>query len=590
MTSGLRASPWLRIPLITASPGPKPRFHELEQRRERAARRVPRKRDPAKTPEPFVERGRRRRGCRSFVVQRHAPAGSTTTSGSSATARSPRGRCRRGSRSSPARVRSPSTSRTTRSTTRPSRARSRRASTAPARSRSGTRGTYELVEEKRDGGLTVRLHGERLEGTWTLVPAKLDGDEKNWLLVRKRGRGRGCASATTTGRCSRRPPRGCRRATGWAVRDQVGRLPRARLRPRRRREARSAATATTSPAASRAVARALAAGGAQPGVRRRRRGVRARRARAARASPRCSRASRHARSSTTVFDVLEIDGEPVVELPLEERRRRLERLLDPRRKRRAAVGGVRRRRGAPRGGDGAGPRGRDGEEARLALRRGQADARLAEDQDPRPAGVRHLRLDARAGPPRGRASARSCSACSATASSLGRQLRHRLHASATSTSCLRSSEPLRRDASPFAAVPKMPKVRKGDVTWVEPRLVCEVEFAEWTHDGHLRAPHVPGAARRQAGRRGRPRGRRTSASSRTSTRCSGRTRGSRRATSSTTTARSRPCSSRTCAGGRSRCAAIPTGRSARRSSRRTRRRTCRSGSRASTPTSSTPPS
>ncbi len=30
------------------------------------------------------------------------------------------------------------------------------------------RGTYELVEAKRDGGLTVRLHGEKLEGLWTL--------------------------------------------------------------------------------------------------------------------------------------------------------------------------------------------------------------------------------------------------------------------------------------------------------------------------------------------------------------------------------------------------------------------------------------
>src|SRR5262245_34386744 len=47
-------------------------------------------------------------------------------------------------------------------------------------------GTYELVEEKPDGGLTVRLHGERLEGTWTLVPAHLSGEEKNWLLLRKR--------------------------------------------------------------------------------------------------------------------------------------------------------------------------------------------------------------------------------------------------------------------------------------------------------------------------------------------------------------------------------------------------------------------
>ena len=47
-------------------------------------------------------------------------------------------------------------------------------------------GTYELVEEKRDGGLTVRLHGDRLDGTWALVPAKLSGDEKNWLIIRKR--------------------------------------------------------------------------------------------------------------------------------------------------------------------------------------------------------------------------------------------------------------------------------------------------------------------------------------------------------------------------------------------------------------------
>src|SRR2546421_2512600 len=47
-------------------------------------------------------------------------------------------------------------------------------------------GAYELVEEKKDGGLTVRLHGKRLDGTWTLVPAKLDGDPKNWLLLKKR--------------------------------------------------------------------------------------------------------------------------------------------------------------------------------------------------------------------------------------------------------------------------------------------------------------------------------------------------------------------------------------------------------------------
>ena len=52
--------------------------------------------------------------------------------------------------------------------------------------------------------------------------------------------------------------------------------------------------------------------------------------------------------------------------------------------------------------------------------------------------------------------------------------------------------PLERADSPFAHVPKMPKVRKRDVVWVEPRLVCEVAFSEWTHDGHLRQPTYQG--------------------------------------------------------------------------------------------------
>jgi bifunctional non-homologous end joining protein LigD len=51
---------------------------------------------------------------------------------------------------------------------------------------------------------------------------------------------------------------------------------------------------------------------------------------------------------------------------------------------------------------------------------------------------------------------------------------------------------LERDTAPLAAPPKMPRVRKGDVIWVEPRLVAEVAFAEWTHDKHLRAPRFLG--------------------------------------------------------------------------------------------------
>ena len=109
------------------------------------------------------------------------------------------------------------------------------------------RGTYELLEEKRDGGLTVRLHGERLDGVWTLVPAHLDGDEKNWLLLRKDAERRARARlrpmlATLTEAL----PTG----DGLAVRAEVGRLPRDRRRRRRRGRRSRAATATTSRSAS----------------------------------------------------------------------------------------------------------------------------------------------------------------------------------------------------------------------------------------------------------------------------------------------------------------------------------------------------
>jgi bifunctional non-homologous end joining protein LigD len=46
-------------------------------------------------------------------------------------------------------------------------------------------GTYELLEEKRDGQLTFELHGKRLHGRWSLVPAHMDGKEQNWLLIKR---------------------------------------------------------------------------------------------------------------------------------------------------------------------------------------------------------------------------------------------------------------------------------------------------------------------------------------------------------------------------------------------------------------------
>ena len=173
-----------------------------------------RKRNRKKTPEPFGgKRGRRRR--RSSSCSGTTRGACTTTSASSATACSPRGRCRKACRSSRASSISPSTSRTIRSSTGASRARSRRATTAPAPSRSGITARTSSSRRRRDGGLTVRLHGERLDGIWTLVPAHLSGDEKNWLLLRKRDDGARAAPSRATSRCSRRSPSSCRRGDGW---------------------------------------------------------------------------------------------------------------------------------------------------------------------------------------------------------------------------------------------------------------------------------------------------------------------------------------------------------------------------------------
>ena len=72
-----------------------------------------------------------------------------------------------------------------------------------------------------------------------------------------------------------------------------------------------------------------------------------------------------------LFDLLELDGEPLVDLPLEERHERLEALLEPNRcvKLSAAFddGDALLERG-----EGSGPRGRDGEAPRLAYLRASA--------------------------------------------------------------------------------------------------------------------------------------------------------------------------------------------------------------------------
>jgi bifunctional non-homologous end joining protein LigD len=43
---------------------------------------------------------------------------------------------------------------------------------------------------------------------------------------------------------------------------------------------------------------------------------------------------------------------------------------------------------------------------------------------------------------------------------------------------------LTRKTSPFKITPKL----RSLITWVEPKLVCEVKFAEWTHEGKMHHP------------------------------------------------------------------------------------------------------
>ncbi|HLJ09031.1 MAG TPA: non-homologous end-joining DNA ligase, partial [Acidimicrobiia bacterium] len=58
------------------------------------------------------------------------------------------------------------------------------------------------------------------------------------------------------------------------------------------------------------------------------------------------------------------------------------------------------------------------------------------------------------------------------------------------TRLLRLLDPIRRDTSPFDPPPPKPVAREA--TWVEPELVVEVEFTEWTGVGILRHPSYKG--------------------------------------------------------------------------------------------------
>ncbi|MFN2626796.1 MAG: non-homologous end-joining DNA ligase, partial [Mycobacteriales bacterium] len=51
-------------------------------------------------------------------------------------------------------------------------------------------------------------------------------------------------------------------------------------------------------------------------------------------------------------------------------------------------------------------------------------------------------------------------------------------------------KPLARKTSPFADA--VPRAHAAKAEWVDPKLVCDVEFTEWTRDGRLRHPSYKG--------------------------------------------------------------------------------------------------
>jgi bifunctional non-homologous end joining protein LigD len=342
------------------------------------------------------------------------------------------------------------------------------------------RGTFELLEEKRNGGLTVRLHGGRLDGVWTLVPARLDGNPKNWLLLRKDGAsGTDGRYAPMLAAASETLPHG----EGWVYEPKWDGFRAivsisagdARLTSRNGND-----LTQRFPDVARAAEHAV------------------RSADAVLDAEICALDERgrskfsllqqgEGTLALVVFDVLEVDGEPLFELPLSERRKRLERLVDPR------AGGVV-----------VSPQFEDGDALLRAAHEQGLEGVVAKREDspyfPGRRGTEWRKVKVRgrqevviAGYTRGqgRRSAGFGSLVVGVHEAGGLRWAGNVGTGFTESEIERLLElfrPLERPDTPFTETPKMPRVRKSDVVWVEPKLVAEVEFAEWTREGRLRAP------------------------------------------------------------------------------------------------------
>jgi bifunctional non-homologous end joining protein LigD len=349
------------------------------------------------------------------------------------------------------------------------------------------RGTYELVEEKRDGQLTVRLQGERLQGVWTLVPAHLDGKEENWLLIRRR---EGGAEAPPPARY--RPmlatladalPRGelWRFEVKWDGYRALAYL-RAGECELLSRNGKSLTQRFGAVAA--AVPRALKTPDAVLDGE-------------VVALDEEGRPSFSAMQGGTgpvvfyVFDLLEADGDPLVDCPLELRRERLAGLLDRRNRT------VRLSEGFEDGEALLAAAKAQGLEGVMAKRLGSKYAEGRRTRDWLKVKTHGRQEFVVAGYTRGSGSRSASFGSLVLGVREGGELRYVGNVgtgfdAAEIERLLALLRPLEQPEPPFAAVPAMPRVRKADVVWVKPQLVAEVEFSEWTRDGRLRQPSYKG--------------------------------------------------------------------------------------------------
>jgi bifunctional non-homologous end joining protein LigD len=348
-------------------------------------------------------------------------------------------------------------------------------------------GTYELVEEKRDGGLTVHLHGRRLEGLWTLVPAHLDGDEKNWLLLKKRD------ESDLSVRNDYLPmlatlADGLPSGDDWAYEVKwdgyraLGyvRNGEATLRSRKGNDL-TARFPTIAKALEKAVRSSTCVVDGE---------VCALDDRGRPSFSAMQQGKRETPLVYAVFDVLEVDGVPVVDLPLHERRERLEELLSTRTK------GAQQVQLSALFDDGAAllqAAEQQELEGVMAKRIGSRYCEGKRTRDWLKIKTHGEQEFAIVGYTRGEGRRAGSFGSLVLGVNEGGALRWVGNvgtgfAERTIRELLARLEPLRADESALSVVPKMPRVRKGDVVWVRPELVAQVKFAEWTHDGHLRAP------------------------------------------------------------------------------------------------------